>query len=114
MGCPTTRPRSQKMRLVQEKTDLRDDCGWRSAYSGEGDRSLKPQMRSLRQNKTSSPDSGGTVACEPSTRAKIISVAGAVDAMVICGGRKRGGSHAWIVGRRSIGSRAINACSSAP
>jgi len=42
----------------------------------------------------------------------MVSVEGAVDAMVTCGGRKRGGSQARMVGRRSTGSRAINACSS--
>ena len=35
---------------------------------------------------------------------------GLTDTTATCGGTKPGGSHAWIIGRRSVGSRAISAC----
>ena len=59
-------------------------------------------------------DNGGAVAREPSRRIRIVCVEGVEDASATCGGRKPGGSHAWIVGRRSTGSRAISACNRAP
>ena len=72
------------------------------------------QKTSLRQYNTSSPDSGGSIGAALSIRTIMISVEGLAEAIVTCGGRKRGGSHARIVGRRSDGSRAISACRRAP
>ena len=82
---------------------------WRYAANRD-----QPQKKSLRQNKTSSSDSGGTAAREPSIRTPIVSVEGIRDATVTWGGRKRGGSQARIFGRCSLGSRAIIACRRAP
>ena len=47
-------------------------------------------------------------------RTIMIAVEGVTEAIVTCGGRKRGGSQPRIVGRRSTGSRAIITCRSAP
>ena len=68
---------------------------------------------SLRQYNTSSLFNCTRPTVGPRPRI-MTSATGLTDTTVTCGGTKPGGSHAWIIGRRSAGSRAISACRMAP
>ena len=61
--------------------------GWRMKRWRYATNRDQPQKKSLRQNKTSSSDSCGTPAREPSIRTPIVSVEGIRDATVTWGGR---------------------------